>query len=138
MRKQQSSAGMHTILDVIRMINAGACDMLGLCTRPVVALGQVGLAPQSTVLSLVEGGWLVGIVGTISALLIGISLGSLMAMCCGKGMAKLVAGIFLVDCILQLPQVILVNFAIDASMYMCVCLCAGGCVCVCECVCVCV
>jgi len=128
------------LFDVIRMIDAGACDMLGLSTRPVIALGQVGLAPHSMVLALVEGGWLVGIVGTISALLVAISL----AMCCGKGMDKLVAGIFLVDCILQLPQVILLNFTIDASksvilcmnnmysyMLVCICVCVYLCMFLC-------
>ena len=66
----QGSFAMEGItfgLDMLNVPYAGVSDLLGLFTRPAVALGHVGLLPAAMSSALNEGGILIGLIGMASA-----------------------------------------------------------------------
>ena len=81
-------------------------DLLGLATRPVVLLGQAGIAPE-TAASFAAGGILTGILGTVSVLLVGIGVVFLFVGDRVRPAVFVAAALYMVDGIAQLPQLVL-------------------------------
>ena len=80
-------------------------DLLGLATRPVVLLGQAGIAPE-TAAAFATGGIVTGIIGTVSVLLVGVGLGALFHQA-PRPVACAAASLYLIDSIFCMPQLLL-------------------------------
>ena len=95
----------NLVSSLAKLVPAVLSDLLGMAARPVVLLGQAGIAAD-TAASFASGSILTGLLGTISANLVGVGLQALCGSKCTP-LEFLVAAPYLADGLAQLPQILL-------------------------------
>ena len=98
----------NLVSSIATVVPALIGDCLSVATRPVVLLGQFGIAP-GTASSFASGSILTGLLGTFSAALVGVGVSSLCGCSMPRPMRILAAVPYLVDACAQLPNILMLT-----------------------------